>query len=296
MKRKMTIIGILILTLASGYLCSYTVNEREWVVITQFGRPVRTVKDTGLHFKLPGIIQKVNRFEKRINTFESQLIQLLLGDKNPIILSCYVAWRIDNPLTFFQAVNCLENATPKLSDMVNSQLGGILGDYTIDNIINIVPEKVKMNKIEERLMVNSNKMARERYGIQIVQIGIRRIAYPSIVSNAVYERMKSERRKESNKLRAEGREEATKIEAIADKEAKDIMADAYKSAQIIKGKGDKEAMKIYAEAYGKDPEFFDFLKSLETYEKILKTKSTLILSTESELFKYLSLEDKNSDE
>lgn len=292
MKKGTIIAGILILIWVLGYLSSYTVSAREWVIITQFGRPVKTIMEEGLHFKLPGVIQKVNRFEKRTNVFETQLIQLLLGDKNPIILSCYVAWRIESPLTFFQAIGYLENATYKLSDMVNSQLGSILGNYKIDNIINTVPENVKMNEIEKILLSNSNERVREKYGIQIIQIGIQRVAYPSIVSKAVYERMKSERRKEVDKLRAEGKEEATKIKAMADKEVKDITSEAYKKAQIIKGEGDGEAMKIYAAAYGQDPEFFDFLKSLETYEHILKTKSTLILSTESELFKYLNLETK----
>ncbi len=290
MKKGIIIIGMLILIGILGYLSYYTVNEKEWVIITQFGRPVKTVKEAGLHLKLPGIIQKVNRFEKRIEVFETQLIQLLLGDKNPIILSCYVSWKIENPLIFFQAVGYSENATQKLSDMVNSQLGGILGDYRVDNIINVSSQEVKLSEIEDKILVNSNERAREKYGIQIVQIGIRRIAYPSIVSDAVYERMKSERSKEASKLRAEGEEEAAKIEALANREVKEIIAEAYKNAKIIMGEGDKEAMKIYAEAYGEDPEFFDFLKSLETYEDILKTKSTLILSTESELFKYLNLE------
>lgn len=296
MKKGIIIGGILILICLLSYLCCYTVSEREWVIITQFGKPVKTVGKAGLDFKLPGIIQRVNRFEKRTDVFETQPIQLLLGDKNPIILNAYIAWRIENPMIFFQAIGYLGNAAQKLSDMVNSQLGSILGDYTIDNIINTTPKGIKLAEIEKKILFNSNQRAKEKYGIEIVQIGIQRVAYSSIVSDAVYARMKSERRKEAQKLRAEGREEASKIEAITDKETKDIMAEAYKKAEIIKGEGDKEAMKIYAEAYSKDPEFFDFLKSLETYEHILKTKSTLILSTESELFKYLDLVNKGSQQ
>jgi membrane protease subunit HflC len=295
MKKAIIILGIVIVASLVGCLSCFTVNQREYVIVTQFGRPVKTVKETGLHFKLPGVIQKVNRFDRRINVFETQLIQLLLGDKNPIILSCYVAWKIDRPIIYFQSVGNPENAAQKLSDMVNSQLGGILGDYRIDNIINADPQKVKVAEIEEKILSNSNERAKEKYGIEIIQIGIRRVAYPSIVSDAVYERMKSERRKEAAKYRAEGRKEAAKIEAKTDKEVKEILADAYKISQITKGEGDSESIRIYAEAYGKDPEFFQFLKSLETYKDILKAKSTLILSTDSELFKYLNLESRPQD-
>jgi membrane protease subunit HflC len=295
MKKRIILSGIVILIFSLAYLSSFTVSEKEQVIITQFGRPVKIVKEPGLHFKLPGFIQTVNRFDRRTDIFKTQPIQLLLGDKNPIILTCYLAWKIGNPLTFFQSVGNSESGARKLSDMVNSQLGSILGDYSINNIINTEPRKVKLSEIEELLLRNSNERARGKYGIEIVKIGLRRIVYPSIVSESVYERMKSERRKEANKYRAEGREEAVKIKARADKEVKELLAEAYRKSEIIKGEGDSQSMRIYAEAYGKDPEFFQFLKSLETYKDILKEKSTLILSTESELFKYLNLESPSED-
>ena len=292
MKKTIIAASIIILALlVLGCLSCFTVLQSEYVIVTQFGKSVKTLTEPGLYLKLPGMIQKVNRFDRRINIFQTQLIQLLLGDKNPIILSCYVVWKIDNPVIFFQAVGNPENAAQKLSDMVNSQLGGIVGDYTIDRIINTNPEEVKLAEIEKKMLLNSNERAKEKYGIEIIQTGIRQVAYPSIVSDAVYERMKAERRKEANKYRAEGREEAAKIEAKTDKEVRGILADAYKISEITKGEGDGEAIRIYAEAYGKDPEFFQFLKSIEIYKDILGGKSTLILSTESELFKYLNPEN-----
>jgi len=283
---------VLLLVCAVVYLSAYTISAKETVIVTQFGKVVQVRKEPGLYWKLPGRMQRVNRFENRLNVFETQVIQLLLADKNPIIMRCYVAWQIADPIIFFQSLGRAENATSKLNDMTISNLGGILAEYNIDNIINTDATQTKLSEIEERLLTSSNKGAQAKYGINLVQIGVRRIAYPSVVADAVYQRMASERTKEASKLRAEGEREADKIKSDADRQATEILANAYKEAEIIKGTGDKEAMKVYAESYGTDPEFFDFLKSLEAYQQILSGKSTLILSTDSELFKYLSPDGK----
>jgi len=167
--------------------------------------------------------------------------------------------------------------------MVSSQLGSVLGDYTINNIINTDTNAVKLLEIERRIFANCNEKARQKYGIEIVAVGISRINYPSIVAEAVYKRMQAERNKEAIRFRAEGREESTKIHAETDREAARIMAEAYRAAEIIKGEGDKEAMTIYAKAFKQDPDFFEFIKSLDAYRQILSQKTTLILSTESPL-------------
>jgi membrane protease subunit HflC len=220
--------------------------------------------------------------------FNTQPIQLLLGDQNPIVLTCYVCWRVRDPLLFFQSVVTVEIAAQKLGDMVNSQLGNTLGDYRLANIINTTADQVKLAEIEERILTSTNEKTRGKYGIEVVQVGIRRLAYPSIVAEAVYNRMRSEREKEAKKYRAEGHEEATMIKARADREVTEILAESYKQAEILKGEGDQQALKIYAEAYGKDAEFFEFMRSMEVYQSILSKNSTLVLSTESELFRYLN--------
>jgi membrane protease subunit HflC len=289
MKKNLFIALPIIVVLALAYFSTFTVKESESVVITQFGRPVRVVQQAGLHLKLPGFLQKVDRFDLRTDSYETQPIQLLLGDKNPIIVSCYIAWAVEKPLLFFQSVGYSQNAVQKLSDMVTSQLGIILGDYTLSNIINVDPEQIKLAEIEKRLRDNSDSSAQDKYGINIAKIGIKRLAYPAIVIEAVYNRMKSERNKEAAKLRAEGKEEGMNIRTEADKKAKEIEAEAYRSSQILRGEGDRTAMNIYAEAYSQDPEFFDFLRSLETYRNILSKNTTLILSTDSELLKYLDI-------
>jgi membrane protease subunit HflC len=288
MNRKAVAAVVLLVLGAVVYSTTCIVNESEYAIITQFGKPVRIIKDPGLYAKMPGFLQTVNRFDRRLDVFKTQLIQLLLGDKNPIIVTCYVAWRIENPLVFFQSLSNFDNARQKLGDMLVSQLGSIFGDYNQDNVINVDPGMVKLREIEAAILENTNERVNRSYGIRVYQVGIRRLAYPAIVSDAVHERMKSEREKEADKLRAEGRQEADKIKAETDKQVKEILAAAYREAQITKGEGDRRSIKIYADAYGKNPDFFQFQKSLEVYRDILKDSSTLVLSTDSELFKYLN--------
>jgi len=290
--KTIAIIGAVVAAvLVTVYLCSYTVSGSEYVVLTQFGKPSATIKDPGLHWKRPGFLETVNRINHRNQIFTTQPIQLLLGDKNPIVLTCYICWRVHDPLLFFQSLINTDIAIQKLGDMVNSQLGSALADFSLNNIINTNPSEVKLAHLEERIRNNTNVSAKEKYGINVIQVGIRRIAYPSIVADAVYSRMRSEREKEAMKFRAEGREEATKIKAKADREVTEILAEAYKQSQILKGEGDQKALKIYHDAYGKDKEFFEFTKSMEAYKDILSQESTLVLSTDSEIFKYLNNPD-----
>ncbi|MFH1998169.1 MAG: protease modulator HflC [Planctomycetota bacterium] len=284
----LALIGLVLLLAGMSYIACYVVNENEYVILTRFGKTVLTRDEPGLYFKRPGPLETVNRLDKRTHIFKSQPITLLLHDQNPIIVACFICWKISDPGLFFQRVKTVENASQKISDMINSQLGSVIGNYDLDNIINMKAEEVKLDDIETRVCKNTEQSARDQYGIHIVRMGIRRLAYPAIVENSVYSRMRAEREKEARKFRAEGSEEAAKIEAQTDLEVKKIMAEAYKDAQIMKGNGDKEAMRIYAEAYGKDPEFYEFLKSLEIYKKTLRENTTLILSTDSELFKNLN--------
>jgi membrane protease subunit HflC len=295
MKVKLAVIAAIGLIGGLIYFSAFPVGVHEVVIVTRFGKPVRTVSDAGLHFKLPGFLENANRFDKRVDVFETYPTQLLLGDKNPIIISCFIAWAVEKPLVFFQSVGKPENAQQKLGDLINSRLSMILGDYSVGNIINVEPEQVKLAEIEEKIVQSADPITREKYGIQLYVAGIQRLAYPDVVVQAVYDRMKSERNKEADKIRAEGMEAANRVTAQADKEAREIKADAQKKALILKGEGDRKAMQIYSEAFSKDREFFDFLQSLETYSNILSEETTLILSTESELFRYFQLKDRKDE-
>ncbi|MCD4749868.1 MAG: protease modulator HflC [Thermoanaerobaculales bacterium] len=282
---------ILVIACACGLmllaLSVFTVTAGESVVVTQFGKPVATVTEPGLRWKLPGFLHRVHRFDARIEVFNTRPIQLLLGDKNPIIITTYVAWRIDDPLLYLRSLTLRETAREKLSDMVVSALGTALADYTLDDVINAEPDKVRITEIERLVLDRASAQAKDKYGINLVRLGMRRLSYPSIVAEAVYNRMRAEREKEARKFRAEGTEAADKIEATTDKEASQIKAEAYKEAEIVKGEGDREATRVYAQAYTQDPDLYDFLKSLELYRKTFKPGTTLVLSSDSELFRYL---------
>lgn len=287
MKRATLIVISIIVVIVGLRFSLFTVPAGELAVVTQFGKPVATITEPGLRWKLPGFVQRVNRFDARVEVFNTQPIQLLLGDKNPIIMTTFVAWRVADPLLYFRSLVSRETAREKLGDMVVSALGASLADYALDNVINPDPELVKLAELETTVLDRTAGQAHAKYGVEVVRVGLRRVSYPAIVAEAVYNRMRAERRKEAKKYRAEGSEEAAKIEASADKEVSQLLAEAYREAEIIKGTGDQEATRIYADAYGRDPELFDFLKSLELYSGTLNERTTLILSTDSDLYRYL---------
>jgi modulator of FtsH protease HflC len=268
-------------------LSVFTVSEGEIAIVTRFGDPVRIIDRAGPHWKRPAFLEKVNRLDRRIQVFKPRPIQLMLEDQNPLIVTCYVSWRISEPLDFFQSLGTAGLAELKLGDMVNARLGNVLGDYNLSQIINPDPDRVRLADVENKVLEGTNRQARDQYGLEIVDLGLRRITYPAIVTRSVYDRMKSDREKEAQRFRAEGAEEAAKIEAEADREVSKILAESGRKAEIAKGEGDREAIRIRGEAYSRDPELFEFLDSLDTYRRILGRETTLILSLDSDLFRYL---------
>ena len=282
------LIAVLVAIVGLSFLIFYKVDERECVVVTQFGHPVKTITEPGLYYKWPDPVQTVNRFEKRLMLYKTRLIEYLTQDKKNIIVQCFVCWRIDNPLEFFQAVGNNISAAKKIDDIVCAQLGSILGNYEMASIISIEKDSLKIKEIEKAITENSNKKTIDSYGIKIKEIGICRLALPQDNVESVYKRMKSERESIANKYRAEGREKADIIRSEANKIQSDILSEAYKDAEIIKGEGDAAATKIYAEAFEKDSAFYKFIRTLESYKRIIDDKTTVVLSSKSDLFKYLN--------
>ncbi len=282
------LIIMLIVIVGLSFLVFYKVDEREHVVITQFGHPVKTITEPGLYYKWPDPVQTVNRFEKRLMLYKTRLIEYLTQDKKNIIVQCFVCWRIDEPLEFFQAIGNNISAAKKIDDIVCAQIGSILGNYEMSSIISIEKDAVKIKEIEKAITENSNKKTMDSYGIEIKEIGICRLALPQDNVESVYKRMKSERESIANKYRAEGREKADIIRSEANKIQSNILSEAYKDAEIIKGEGDAAATKIYAEAFEKDSAFYKFIRTLESYKKIIDDKTTVVLSSKSDLLKYLN--------
>jgi membrane protease subunit HflC len=287
MKYVLSVIILVIIAFSISLSSFFTLSEDEFAVLTQFGKPSRTITKAGLYLKRPFFWETVHRIDRRNHTFSAQPIQLLMGDKNPLIITCYICWRVSNPQLYFQSIVDQTVARQKLGDMISSQLGSVLGGYNLPDIINPDNEQVKISLIESEIMQAANNKTEELYGITVVQLGVRKIEYPAIVAKAVFNRMRSEREKEAMKYRAEGMEKASVIKAKADRQAKEIVAEARMKAAQIKAEGDQKALQIYADTYAKDPDLYEYMKSLELYKQVMQDNTTIILSTDSKLFKHL---------
>ncbi|MFZ5801351.1 MAG: protease modulator HflC [Candidatus Omnitrophota bacterium] len=278
--------GALLVVLIFSNLVFFSVDTTECAVVTQFGNPVKTILEPGLRYKLPEPIQSVHRFDNRLQVYEANELELLTSDKKSVVVDYYGTWRITDPVTYMKTVKDKVGAEARLSDVFSSSLGVALGQYNLEDLINIDANKLKLDKMAQEISQRCKDKARE-YGIEVVDAQIRTLNFPENNKLSVFRRMKAEREQIARKYRSEGSEEAAKIRAEAQKEQKTILSDAYKQAQKIRGEGDAEAIKIYAEAFQKNPKFYEFIRTLETYEKSIDDKTTIILPGDSELLKYL---------
>ena len=258
------------------------VDETEQIVILQFGKPVQTITDPGLNFKFPAPIQVSNSFDKRLLEYDVPPEEILSRDKKSLIIDNYVRWRIVDPLLFLQTVRAIPTAKTRLDDIVYSELRQELGNHDMAEIITETRELIM-----EKVTIASNEET-SKYGIEVIDVRIRRVDLPQQNEASIYARMEAERKRQANKFRSEGEEEAQKIRAATDRDKTVILAEAYKTAQQIRGEGEAEALDIYATSFSKDPDFYEFLRTLETYEKVIDKKTTLVLPGDSKLFKALT--------
>jgi len=275
-------IGVIVLAALFVLSTIIMVDETEQIVILQFGKPIRTIKDPGLNWKFPAPFQTSNSFEKRLLEYDVPPEEILSKDKKSLIIDNYVRWRIVDPLLFLQTVKAIPTAKTRLDDIVYSELRQELGTHDMVEIITenraLVMEKVTKASNEET----------SKYGIEVIDVRIRRVDLPQENEASIYARMEAERKRQANKFRSEGEEEAQKIRAATDRDKTVLLADAYKKAQQIRGEGDAKALDIYASSYSKDPDFYEFTRTLETYEKVIDEKTTLVLPGDSKLFKRLT--------
>lgn len=272
---------VLILILLALFRPWYVLDETEQGVIVQFGKPVRVVRESGFHLKLPYPFQVVQKFERRLLEYDSPPEEVITRDKKTLVVDSYVRWRIADPLVFLRTVVSESGAVVRIDDVVYSELRTEIGRVDLFDLVS----KVR-GEVMSRVTARSNEKTQE-FGVEIVDVRIKRADLPKQNEEAVFQRMKSERERQARQYRSEGEEEATKIRAEADKERALILAEAEKQAQMLRGEGEAEALRIYARAYAKNPEFFVFLKTLELYEKSLKEGDTLILTPASDLLRYL---------
>lgn len=277
---------VLIVVLFIATLMLYKVDVTEYAVVTQFGNPVKVSDQPGLSVKLPDPIQAVQKLDKRVQVYQTNSIELLTLDKKSVSFDYYGTWKITDPVLYLKTVKDQIGAEARLTDVFSSSLGVQLGKYNLDQLVNTNTEELQLDAMVSNVVSYAKEKAAE-YGIEIVDAQIRVLNFPEANKQSVYDRMSAEREQMAQKYRAEGSEEAAKIRSDAEKEQKLILAEAYQQEQQIKGEGDAEAIRIYGEAYQKDPDFYEFVRTLETYEKTIDGNTTLILPSTAEILKYL---------
>ncbi len=298
---------IIVIALILLFNSLFIVDERQQCIITQFGEPVGdAIVDAGLQFKIP-FIQNVHYFEKRVLEWDGDPKQIPTSDKRYIWLDAFSRWRIIDPLKFFETTRNETFAHSRLDDVISGTTRDIVSsnklldivrnsnremlfteEYRASSMEDIVSAEIENGRKEIADMIfESSKSLINEYGIELIDVKIKRLNYVEEVRSKVYDRMISERQKIAALYRSEGQGKSAEILGKMKRELDQIESEAYKTAEQIKGQADAEAINVYANAYNRDPDFYQFLKSLETYEKTIDDKNVLILSTDSEYYKYL---------
>ncbi len=284
MNRTLAIIGVAVILLGIVAVNSlFVVSQTQQALVLQLGEPRRQIKDPGLQLKLP-FIEDAVFYERRALDVDPPKQQVILSDQKRLDVDSYARYRIIDPLQFFRAVRTEREARARLSAIINSSLRRVLGNQTLFDILS--SKRVGI-MADIRSEVNGSA---QRLGIEIIEVRIRRADYPEATRDNIYNRMKSEREREAKEFRAQGFEQAQKIRADADKQRVVIVAEAQKQAETLRGQGDGDAIKIYADAFGKDPEFFSFYRSMQAYRTAITDSdtTTMVLSPESDFFRYFN--------
>lgn len=295
-------VALVLVVISTAFM--FTVSETEQVIVTQFGSPKRVIKEAGLHFKLP-FIEKVNTLDKRVLEWDGNPTQVPTQDKKYIWVDSFARWRITEPLVFFKTVTMETSAQGRLDDIINGAVRNKISNHplieavrTSDRPMSVMTgidgeatgEVLDVEAGRDQIVaeiLSEAQQAAEGFGIEIIDMRFKRINYVEEVRESVYERMITERQRIAAKYRSEGEGQKLEIEGRKEFEEKEIISKAYRDAQEIMGKADAEAIRTYAEAYAKDPEFYSFLETLNSYEETLAEGSVLILSTDGDYLKYL---------
>jgi modulator of FtsH protease HflC len=271
--------GVAVVILILLYTMFFTVQQTDIALVLQFGRPVRVIDHPGLQFKLP--YQNVVIYDRRILDFEPPAEEVIASDQKRLIIDTYARFKIINPLQFYQSVGTETAADQRLSSIISASLRRIIGNVELQAVIS--SQRAHIMK-EIRDDVNNEAKG---FGIDVVDVRLRRADLPKENEEAIYARMKTERQREAAQYRAQGAQQAQQIRADADRQRIEIIADAQRQAQILRGEGDAQSITIYADAYGKDPAFFSFYRSLQAYRDALTGPgTTFVVSPDSEFFKY----------
>jgi len=277
-----TIVVILGIAAAAAYFAFFIVHQNEQAIVLEFGRPERIITEPGLYTKIP-IVQTVDYFDKRILDLDTAPQEVTASDQKRIIVDAFARYRITDPLKFYQTVRYERNVRSRLGPIIESSLRRVLGNATFQDVV-----KDKREALMKRIAQQVNEEGKE-FGLEVVDVRIKRADLPEQNSKNIYDRMRAERQREAAEFRAEGVGAANRIKADADRQVTIIKADATREGERIKGEGDAERNRIFAEAFGRDPDFFAFYRSMQAYEAGIKSSDTrMLLSPDSEFFKYFT--------
>ena len=278
---------------------AFVVDESEYTLVLRFGRVVSEIDEPGLNFKWPAPIDQIRRFDKRTLYQQIPRTEFLSADKKNVLVSSFMTWRIQSPRLFLEAMGNRESAESRLSTLVKSSLGAALGNHPFTDYIPELPDEASQNasgenllRLENAVFAGISDVAAEDYGIEVVSFGISRFSFPQQNLRAVFARMRAERERIASSYRSEGAAEARKILANAERERREILAKAESESEILRGQSEAEASSIYSQSYATDPEFYEFLRKLETYEKIIDDKTTVIVPADSNLLDLLISGDR----
>lgn len=287
MKNISTTILVLLIAVILGFkFCSYQVRETESVLVTRFGKPVREKTEPGFYGKYPTPIEKVHRFDSRLQLFEGQQEETTTKGGDPVIVTTYMSWRIIEPAKFFERLSTVESAEEILLSQLRNQQNAVVGKHEFSEFINTDPEKIRFGQIENELKLALQDALRDNYGIDVEMVGIKKFEISEKVTEEVFNRMRADRKKKTETILAEGTAAAAKIKAKADARRTELLATADARAKAIRGQGDADAAAYY-KLLEEDPDLAMFLRDLDALKKILKDRSTIVLGAETDPIKLL---------
>ncbi len=275
---------LLALFLLSGF---YVVDVTEYAVVTRFGNPVAIHTEPGLHYDPLKFLLSINRIDARLLVLDLPPAEFLTEDKKNVVTSGYVTWSVKDPLKYLQRVYSRVGAESRMTDVLSSEIGAALGSVPFGALVSTEPDQARLAEVALAIHEKSRERIERDYGVDVVDFRFKRLSFPDQNQSAVFQRMRAERQRIARKFRSEGEEEATKIRAEADRESSEILAKAERQATEFRGEGEAEATRIYAEAIRKDPGFYDFLRTLESYEKIVDKNMTIVIPSDSDLMQLL---------
>ena len=276
------LIALAVILLIVGYSSVFTVYQTRQAIVVRLGDPVRVVTEPGLNFKMP-LIDNVIYIEKRILDLENPAQEVIASDQKRLVVDAFARYRIRDPLRFYQVVGTPEGATSQLSTLLNSALRRVLGESTLTHVVRDDRAQL-MSRVREQLDREA-----QQFGIEVVDVRIRRADLPEQNSQAVYQRMQTERQREAAEFRAQGSQRGQEIRARADRDVTVLVADATNKSEQLRGDGDAERNRIFAEAYGRDQDFFAFYRSMQAYETGLRhTDTRLVIKPDSDFFRFFS--------